>query len=175
MRHVEFDETSALGRLLISGVSPEVMPKHKREFQVFRYTEPELGAGKTKAITRLCTTDLTYGAMQKMVDGGGSALHYHAAMDGFWMVIKGEAIFADESGKEHHLMPLDGVMVPRGTPYAFHQVGPEPLVLLQVEGLNAKATSNVSKREGVDETDPQAIRKILDKIDLFDAMEGEEA
>jgi mannose-6-phosphate isomerase-like protein (cupin superfamily) len=173
MRRVEFDETSSLGRLLTSGVAPEVMPKHKREFQVFRYSEPELSPGKTKAITRLCTTDLTYGAMQKMVDGGGSAMHYHAAMDGFWMVIKGEALFTDENGREHHLFPLDGVMVPRGTPYQFYQTGSEPLVLLQVEGLNAKATRNTTKREGVDERDPQTLQKVLQKIELFDAMEEE--
>ncbi len=142
MRRVEFDQTSSLGRLLTSGVAPEVMPRHKREFQVFRYSEPQLSPGKTKAITRLCTTDLTYGAMQKMIDGGGSAMHYHAAMDGFWMVIKGEVLLFTDEARESSItcFLLDGVMkVPRGTPYQFYQTGLwSPLVLLQVEGLNAK-------------------------------------
>src|SRR6185369_3061753 len=110
----------------------------------------QLAPGKTKSITRLCTTDLVYGAIQTLNEGGDSAVHLHAAMDGFWMVLRGAAIFTDEAGKEHHLGPLDGIMVPRGVPYGFRKDGPERLLLLQVESLNAKAKTNTFKYVGVD-------------------------
>lgn len=173
MRSVNLNDSNPLTQLLKSGVQPDLMPKHQREFQVFRYTEPELAPGKTKSIARLCTTDIVYGAMQTLVEGGDSALHLHAAMDGFWMVIKGAAVFTDEDGKEHHLAPLDGIMVPRGVPYAFRKDGPEPLVLLQVEALNAKAKTNTMKYLGVqDEPGNEAARAhAIAKVDLYDAIE----
>ncbi len=175
MRSVNFDDSNPLTQLLKSGVQPELMPKHQREFQVFHYREPELAPGKTKAIARLCTTDIVYGAMQTLVEGGDSALHLHAAMDGFWMVIKGAAVFTDEDGKQHHLGPLDGIMVPRGVPYAFRQDGPEPLLLLQVESLNAKAKTNTFKYVGVDgeQGNEAAKAQAIAKVDLYDAMETE--
>ena len=172
MHRVALDRFNPLGALLLSGVQPEMMPRHEREMQVFRYQEPALAPGKTKSIVRLCTTDMVYGAMQTLEEGGDSALHLHAAMDGFWMVIRGAAIFSDEKGQEHRLGPLDGIMVPRGVPYAFRKDGSETLILLQVEALNAKAKSNALIYPGTDgPAGNEAARDhAIAKVDLYDAL-----
>ncbi|MBM3347037.1 MAG: cupin domain-containing protein [Betaproteobacteria bacterium] len=173
MQSVNFNDSNPLTDLLKSAVQPDLMPKHRHAFQVFRYSEPELAPGKTKSITRLCTSDVVYGAMQTLVEGGDSALHLHAALDGFWMVIRGGAVFTDEQGRETRLGPLEGIMVPRGVPYAFRKDGPETLMLLQVEALNARAKSNAMKYIGANgaQGNAEAKANTLAKVDLYDALQ----
>ncbi len=174
MRRVALDESNALGRLLLSAVQPGLMPKHGKEVQRFRYREPVLAPGKTKAIARLCTTDMVYAAIQKLEEGGESEMHLHAAMDGFWLVIGGAAVFTYEGGIEHRLGPLEGVCIPRGTFYAFRKEGTETLILLQVEALNTRARRNTIRYKGTDRTEA-AQAKAIAKVDLYDARDEGDA
>lgn len=135
MKQVSFDDSNPLGHFMSNAMREDLMPRHERKFQVFRYSAPELGSGKKRAMTRLCTTDMTIAAIRKFVDGGEVVMHSHDNLDGFWMVLAGRASFLDAVGVEHVLGPLEGVMIPRETPYAYRSVGEEPLQILQVESL----------------------------------------
>jgi mannose-6-phosphate isomerase-like protein (cupin superfamily) len=167
MKRIPFSESNDLGRLLISAFQPEFMPKHERKFQPFSFKEPVVGKGKSRAVTRLATTDIQGANIQVLAVGETEGMHLHAAMDGLWLVLKGRASFVGEDGVEHEFGPLEGTMVPRGLPYAFKQVGPDPLVLLQVEALVSSAKRNTYKTfqpPGI------AARPELDEtMDLYDA------
>jgi mannose-6-phosphate isomerase-like protein (cupin superfamily) len=172
MRRVALDQSNDLGRLLLSAVQPDLMPGHAKTIQRFRYRAPTLAPGKSKAIARLCTTDMVYAAIQKIEEGGESDMHLHAAMDGFWFVLDGYALFTFENGVEHRLAPYEGLCIPRGTFYGFRKDGPAPLILLQVEALNSRARKNPIRYKGATRGE-LAQAKAIRKIDLFDArVEG---
>ncbi|MBM3506040.1 MAG: cupin domain-containing protein [Alphaproteobacteria bacterium] len=144
MKPVSWSDPNAFWRLLVSDVPPGLFPRHEKKLQYFRYADHELGPGQTRSSVRLMTTDTMIGLVQKITDGTGTPLHLHATLDGFWMVLQGRASFMGEDGVEHELAPYEGVSVPRGTAYAFKQVGQEPLHLLQVETVH-KAKRHVTK------------------------------
>jgi len=169
MHRVLLDDSNPLGRLLLSAVQPGLMPRHSKAIQHFRYEEPALAPGKSKAIARLCTTDMVYAAIQKIEDGGESDMHRHAAMDGFWLVLRGAAVFTFEGEPERRLAPLEGVCIPRGAFYGFRKEGPDPLILLQVEALNTRARKNPIRYKGTDRT-AAAQAKAIAKVDLLDAL-----
>jgi mannose-6-phosphate isomerase-like protein (cupin superfamily) len=167
MKKFVLDDSTDLGRLFMSVFQPDCMPKHERRFQTFRFEQPELSGKKTKAITRLATTDVVMAAIQVLDEGGDAQLHLHAASDGFWMVLSGRVSFIGEDRVEREFGPLEGIMVPRGTPYAFKKVGGTPLMLLQVECLHGAAKSNAFKVIDPPETDTRLPQN--ERIDFYDA------
>lgn len=174
MKQVPFDDSNDLGHFMSTAMREDLMPKHERKFQIFRYSAPELNSGKRRAMARLCTTDTTMAAIRKFADGGETVMHSHDNLDGFWMVLSGRASFLDAEGVDHEVGPLEGVMIPRDTPYAFRSIGQEPLQILQVESLypGTKNTVKIYKNglNGSPETKADATepRKVME---LYDARE----
>ncbi len=175
-RRVPFDASNALGKLLLSGIQPELMPRHERKFQLFSFKEPAVAAGTNSALVRLATTDIVGALIQVLPEGGEVGMHLHAAMDGFWLVLKGGVSIVGEDGVEHEFGPMEGMMIPRGVPYAFRKIGPENLVLLQIEALVSTARRNTFKwidnRDAPPRQNENAaadIRKTDVPMELFDA------
>jgi mannose-6-phosphate isomerase-like protein (cupin superfamily) len=171
-QRVAFDDSNPLGRLLLSGIQPELMPKHERAFQVFRFKEPPVAAGTNSALVRLATTDIVGALIQVLPEGGEVGMHLHAAMDGLWLVLKGGVSILGEDGIEHEFGPMEGMMIPRGVPYAFKKIGPETLVLLQIESLVSTARRNTFKwidAPGAPPPDAEDVRKTDVPMELFDA------
>ena len=156
------DDSNDFTQLIKSRFQPEHLPKHERKWQVFKYKDPQGTNPKKKVITRLCTTDIAIATMQKLDEGGESKLHSHAAQDGFFMVMQGEATFTGENGEEVVLGPMEGMMMPRGVQYAFRKSGSEPLLLLQVEAMHPAAKSN--SYQMIEDRAPQS-----ERLELFDA------
>ena len=101
---------------------------------VFRYRKPELQ--RKRAIIPFCKSDIITAGVQVIREGGETNMHSHAAMDGFWFVLKGKARFYGEGDRlEAELGPMEGVFVPRNTQYWFESSGSEELELLQVEAM----------------------------------------
>lgn len=120
-----------------------------RRMVVFRYRKPELE--RRRAIVPFCKSDIITAGVQVIREGGETNLHSHAAMDGFWFVLKGKAKFYGEGDRlEAELGPFEGIFVPRNTMYWFESSGPEDLELLQVEamvkGADNKRTDHRPKR-----------------------------
>jgi len=103
-----------------------------KKVQMFKYERPDVKA--SKGIMRLAQTDLVKGAVQVVREGGDNNLHSHAAVDTFWMVLKGRARFySSDTDVISEFGPHEGIVTPRGTPYWFESVDPdEDLELLQV-------------------------------------------
>ncbi len=175
LKCVSFDDSNPLGKVLLSGIQPELMPKHDRRFQVFRFREPPVAAGTNSALVRLATTDIVGALVQVLPEGGEVGMHLHAAMDGLWMVLKGGVSILAEDGVEHEFGPMEGMMIPRGVPYAFKKIGPETLVLLQIESLVSTARRNTFKWIDASNAPPpeaEDIRKADVPMELFDARVG---
>jgi mannose-6-phosphate isomerase-like protein (cupin superfamily) len=61
-------------------------------------------------------------------------LHSHQHLDGFWLVLSGRARFyTTDDVLLRECGPFEGMLIPRGFPYWFENVGDEELEMLQVE------------------------------------------
>jgi mannose-6-phosphate isomerase-like protein (cupin superfamily) len=111
-------------------------PQDEPVAQPFRYASPETPEGRMvgKFVVRLARTDRMLANVQVLKHGGETNLHTHHHLDGFWMVLKGQARFYGEGDvvvadlKQH-----EGVLIPRHFKYWFESVGDETLEILQVE------------------------------------------
>jgi mannose-6-phosphate isomerase-like protein (cupin superfamily) len=103
---------------------------------VFGY-EPPADQQKSKAIVRLCRSDIVYSTVQVLKEGGENNLHAHTAQDGIWIVLKGRVKFY---GKDNAVLaelgPLQGIHLPRGFYYWFESASSETLEILQVEAID---------------------------------------
>ncbi len=104
--------------------------------QPFRYTRPEVPDGPLvgKFVVRLARTDRMLANVQVLKNGGETNLHTHHHLDGFWMVLKGQARFYGEGDEViAELKAMEGVLIPRHFKYWFESVGDEVLEILQIE------------------------------------------
>ena len=103
---------------------------------VFGY-EPPADQQKSKAIVRLCRSDVVYSTVQVLKEGGENNLHAHTAQDGIWIVLKGRVKFyGKDDAVLAELGPLQGIHIPRGFFYWFESASPETLEILQVEAID---------------------------------------
>lgn len=106
------------------------------ESRVTTYHYEKPAAGTAKARVSLARTDLVNAVVQIVKkDGGENNMHYHTAIDTFWMVLKGRVRFygpGDELIGEFG--PMEGTVTPRYSRYWFENAGDEELELLQVAG-----------------------------------------
>lgn len=104
--------------------------------QIFKYVRPDMPDGPLvgKFVVRLARTDRVLANMQVLKNGGETNLHTHHHLDGFWMVLKGQARFYGEGGEVvAELKAMEGVLIPRHFKYWFESVGEEVLEILQIE------------------------------------------
>jgi quercetin dioxygenase-like cupin family protein len=65
-------------------------------------------------------------------EGGENSVHFHAEEDHAFLVLSGRATFVDADGETTDVEAFDGMLVPRGAPYAFRSTGDENLVMVRV-------------------------------------------
>jgi mannose-6-phosphate isomerase-like protein (cupin superfamily) len=65
-------------------------------------------------------------------EGGENSVHFHAEEDHAFIVLAGRATFVDADGQTTDVEAFDGMLVPRGAPYAFRSTGDENLVMVRV-------------------------------------------
>jgi mannose-6-phosphate isomerase-like protein (cupin superfamily) len=106
--------------------------------KVLKYTTPNADQIEGKALVRLAQSGIMFSAIQIIEDGGDNNLHSHAAMDGLWFVLKGQARFygTKDDVVIAELGPHQGIFIPRDFPYWFEKIGEERLELLQVEAID---------------------------------------
>ena len=116
-----------------------------REATVFRYRRPETLKTK-RGIAPLARSDILFSSVQIIREGGENSLHSHAAMDGFWFVLRGRARFYGAGDKLiGEIGQHEGVFVPRNVPYWFESVGDELLELLQVEAIDKTVKNTLTR------------------------------
>lgn len=129
--------------LSLEGIEGAGEPGH--EPTVFRYRRPEQLKTK-RGIAPLVRSDILFGAVQVIREGGENSLHSHSAMDGFWFVLQGRARFYGAGDKLiAEISRHEGVFVPRDVPYWFESVGDEVLELLQVEAIDKTVRNTLTR------------------------------
>ena len=101
----------------------------------FTYEKPSQYDRK-KVSVRLAQGELVRGMIQVAKEGGENNLHYHANVDGFWMVLSGKVRFygpGDQLIAE--LGPREGLVIPRYARYWFESAGDEELEILLVQAF----------------------------------------
>jgi mannose-6-phosphate isomerase-like protein (cupin superfamily) len=118
-------ERDPLGKLVNRG-------EPRGRFNVFR-VDPQLPEGKPRTVELLARTDIATAIVHIMRKGGENALHAHRAQDAVWLVLQGQVAFVGEDHTEvARLNAMDGILVPRGTPYYFSCTGDETTIVLRV-------------------------------------------
>ena len=138
-------EQPNMGGLSLSLEGIEAAGEPGREATVFRYKRPaELKTNR--GIAPLVRSDILFSAVQVIREGGENSLHSHAAMDGFWFVLRGRARFYGAGDKLiAEIGQHEGVFVPRNTPYWFESTGDELLELLQVEAIDKTVKNKLTR------------------------------
>lgn len=117
------------------------MSEPQLEATTIRYTKP-LEIRHSKAIVKLCASDILMATVQVVRSGGENNLHSHDRLDGFWFVLRGRARFyTEDDALLGEFGKHEGVFVPRGVPYWFESAGDEDLELLQVEATSTPGNS----------------------------------
>jgi mannose-6-phosphate isomerase-like protein (cupin superfamily) len=65
-------------------------------------------------------------------EGGENGVHAHPNEDHLFFVLAGEATFINPDERETVVGPYEGIMLPRGTAYAFRSSGNHNLVMIRV-------------------------------------------
>ena len=115
-----------------------------RETFAFGYILPE-GLKSKRGVTPLVRSELMVAAVQLFTKGGGERnVHSHDALDGFWFVLSGRALFYDLEDKViGDLGRHQGIFIPRNAAYWFECAGDEPLEILQVEAIDRSVPNKV--------------------------------
>lgn len=118
-----------------SGVSEETHLKAEAAIKRFKYEKPAKYDRK-KVSVRLAQGELVRGMIQVAKEGGENNLHYHANVDGFWMVLSGKVRFYGPGDKLiAELGPKEGLMIPRFARYWFENAGDDELEILLVQAF----------------------------------------
>jgi uncharacterized protein len=91
---------------------------------------PLLRAGNTHRL--LASAPSLWAHVKVYAQGGENGVHLHPHEDHLFFVVNGEATFVDAAGSPTTVGPFDGMLVPRGAPYAFSSSGSDNLVMLRV-------------------------------------------
>ena len=119
-----------------SGVTEETHRAAEAAIKRFSYKKPTKFERK-KVSVMLGQGDLVRGMIQVAKEGGENNLHYHANVDGFWMVLKGKAKFyGPGDALIGEIGPLEGLVIPRFARYWFESSGDEDLEILLVQAFD---------------------------------------
>jgi mannose-6-phosphate isomerase-like protein (cupin superfamily) len=169
MKEVDISQASDLSTLMKSGL--EVTPKRSGKIQPYSYARPALKDGKNRAVSRLVTTDILYGAVQVFAQGGENIMHSHAGMDGFWMILGGRARFHFQDSDPLEFGPREGVCIPRDVKYWFENISDEPLEILQVDAIHPQIRNRLEKvKEDGTKMEATKALAVLDEIAFYDAQ-----
>ena len=72
-------------------------------------------------------------------EGGENEIHCHRDEDHSFIVLEGQMSVFDETGREMKVEKYQGVMIPKGAYYRYHNTGPDNLVVIRVgAGIKGK-------------------------------------
>jgi mannose-6-phosphate isomerase-like protein (cupin superfamily) len=89
-----------------------------------------LSEGNTQ--TLLAKAPCLWAHVKVYAEGGENGVHAHPLEDHMFLVLDGEATFVDAEGNETVVGAYEGMMVPRGSAYAFRSSGSGCLVMVRV-------------------------------------------
>jgi mannose-6-phosphate isomerase-like protein (cupin superfamily) len=91
---------------------------------------PVLSAGNVQRL--LARAPSLWAHVKVYAEGGENGVHAHPLEDHLFFVLAGEATFIGPHDETQVVGPYEGMLVPRGTLYAFRSTGTRNLVMLRV-------------------------------------------
>ncbi len=98
--------------------------------EVFSLKTPYLSKGRITSL--VAETENLWVHAKINAEGGENALHAHTDEDHAFIVLEGEVTFFDEEGNGAVLKRHQGIMIPRGAYYRYHNTGPGNLMVVRV-------------------------------------------
>jgi len=130
-----------------STVSEETHRAAEAAIKRYSYKTPTAFERKKTSVL-LGKGEYVRGMIQVVKEGGENNLHYHANVDGFWMVLKGRAKFY---GPGDALLgefgPQEGLVIPRFARYWFESTGDEQLEILLVQAFSQPNAPNSGRTD----------------------------
>jgi mannose-6-phosphate isomerase-like protein (cupin superfamily) len=124
-------------RRIDSFFTGEPIEEKRDPVQRFNYQKPGQDQQGAKEIVTLCKNRRIRGAVHILREGSPDHLHSHSTIDGFWYVLKGNAVFHGEGDTIYgEIGENEGILTPKDTRYWYESAGEEDLELLQVLAIN---------------------------------------
>jgi mannose-6-phosphate isomerase-like protein (cupin superfamily) len=116
----------------------KLAPTEKPKSQKFSLRTPYMKQGR---ITQLVAETENMWIHTKInYEGGENEIHCHLDEDHSFIVLEGQMSVFDENGEELKIEKHQGVMIPKGAYYRYHNTGPDNLVVIRVgAGIKGKA------------------------------------
>lgn len=103
--------------------------------QKFELKAPVLTEGR--GTTEMPATQRMRASLKYLHEGGEVNLHSHTHEDQTYLVLDGEVVFYDANGMATNVSRGEGMLMPKGEFYRFHQVN-GPAVVLRIGGTSAE-------------------------------------
>ena len=116
----------------------KLAPTEKPKSQKFSLRTPYMTQGR---ITQLVAETENMWIHTKInYEGGENEIHCHLDEDHSFIVLEGQMSVFDENGEELKIEKHQGVMIPKGAYYRYHNTGKDNLVVIRVgSGIKGKA------------------------------------
>jgi mannose-6-phosphate isomerase-like protein (cupin superfamily) len=123
----------------------KIAPTEKPKSQMFSLRTPYMKQGR---ITQLVAETENLWIHTKInYEGGENEIHSHLDEDHSFIVLEGQMSVFDETGAEMKLEKYQGVMIPKGAYYRYHNTGKENLVVIRVgAGVKGQPQGGVEMR-----------------------------
>jgi mannose-6-phosphate isomerase-like protein (cupin superfamily) len=123
----------------------KIAPTEKPKSQMFSLRTPYMKQGR---ITQLVAETENMWIHTKInYEGGENEIHSHLDEDHSFIVLEGQMSVFDETGAEMKLEKYQGVMIPKGAYYRYHNTGKENLVVIRVgAGVKGQPQGGVEMR-----------------------------
>ncbi len=123
----------------------KLTPTEKPRSQKFSLKTPYMKQGR---ITQLVAeTDNLWIHTKINYEGGENEIHTHLDEDHCFIVLEGQMSVFDELGNEQKIDKYQGIMIPKGAYYRYHNTGKENLVVIRVgAGIKGKPEGGVDMR-----------------------------
>jgi len=127
----------------------KLAPTEKPRTQKFSLRTPYMKQGR---ITQLVAETENMWIHTKInYEGGENEIHTHLDEDHSFIVLEGQMSVFDEKGNEIKVEKHQGVMIPKGAYYRYHNTGKENLVVLRVgAGIKGNPQGGVEMRVAPD-------------------------
>jgi len=132
-----------------SANAARIRDTEKPETKLFSLKTPYMKQGR---VTQLVAETTNLWIHTKInAEGGENEIHQHLDEDHAFIVLEGQMSVFDEKGGEIEVKQYQGVMIPKGAYYRYHNTGAGNLVVIRVgAGIKGQQQGGQEMRRGAD-------------------------
>lgn len=132
-----------------SATAAKIRPGDKPKTQLFSLKTPYMKQGRVTQL--VAETENMWIHTKINAEGGENEIHKHLDEDHAFIVLEGQMSVFDENGGEIEVKQYQGVMIPKGAYYRYHNTGDGNLVVIRVgAGVKGQQQGGQEMRLGAD-------------------------